>query len=93
MFSVSPAEILTIAVVALIVFGPRRLPEIARKIGRVVREVRDAAGDLKAGLEKEYEDTLAPLDEARRTMRSVVDEPVEKEPPSDTKSEDEGVAE
>ena len=41
MFSVSPAEILTIAVVALLVFGPRRLPEIARKAGKVLRDLRD----------------------------------------------------
>lgn len=74
MFSVSPAELFTIAIVALIVFGPRRLPEIARRAGTVLREVRGAAQELKAGIEAEYEQALGPLDEARRTVRSALDE-------------------
>jgi sec-independent protein translocase protein TatB len=64
----------TIAVVALIVFGPKRLPEIARKAGSVLRELRGAAQELKAGIEAEYEETLGPLDEARREIRSALDE-------------------
>ena len=64
----------TIAVVALIVFGPKRLPEIARRAGSVLRELRGAAQELKAGIEAEYEETLGPLDEARREVRSALDE-------------------
>ncbi|MDQ3982089.1 MAG: twin-arginine translocase TatA/TatE family subunit, partial [Actinomycetota bacterium] len=33
---IGPLEILTVAVVALVVFGPQRLPEIARNIGKAV---------------------------------------------------------
>jgi Tat protein translocase TatB subunit len=72
-FSVSPAEVLTIALVALIVFGPKRLPEISRKAGKVLRELKDTAGELKAGLEAEYDDSLAELGEVRREMRSTLD--------------------
>lgn len=73
-FSVSPAEVITIAVVALVVFGPKRLPEIARKAGRALRELRSATAELKAGIEAEYEDALGPLDEARREVRTALDE-------------------
>src|SRR5436305_2807526 len=38
--SLGPAEILVILVVALIVLGPKRLPEAGRQIGRFVAEVR-----------------------------------------------------
>jgi len=64
----------TIAVVALVVFGPRRLPEIARIAGRLLRELRSAADDLKSGIEAEYRDALEPLDEVRREVRTAFDE-------------------
>jgi len=63
---------ITIAVVALVVFGPRRLPEIARKAGSVWRQLRDAAAEMKAGIEAEYEDALQPLDEVRRQMGATM---------------------
>lgn len=71
MFSVSSAELLTIAVVALLVFGPRRLPEIARKAGRMLRDARDAAGELRRGLETEYRDAVEPLRETRDEIRDA----------------------
>lgn len=41
----NPVHLLFIAVVALIVLGPRRLPELARALGKGVREFREAVGD------------------------------------------------
>jgi Sec-independent protein translocase protein TatA len=58
--------------VALLVFGPRRLPEIARRAGRFLRRASDAAAEMKAGLESEYEDTLRPLADVRREMRTTL---------------------
>ncbi len=72
MFSVSPAEILTIAVVALLVFGPKRLPEIARKAGKVLRELRNVANELKSGIEDEYQETLEPFKDIRDTMKDAI---------------------
>lgn len=73
---------LTIAVIALLVFGPRRLPEIARKAGSVWRQLRDAAADMKAGFDAEFEDTLKPLADVRRQMSAtVVDVEAQKPPP------------
>ena len=43
-----PMELLIIAALALIVFGPARLPEIARSIGKAVNEFRRQASDLKS---------------------------------------------
>ena len=73
MFSVSPAELLTIAVVALLVFGPKRLPEIMRKLGGVGREMRRAAEHLKTSLEEEMGEALGPLDQARREITTALD--------------------
>jgi Tat protein translocase TatB subunit len=38
--SLGPAEVLVILVVALIVFGPKRLPEVGRQVGGAMRELR-----------------------------------------------------
>jgi TatA/E family protein of Tat protein translocase len=40
----NPVHLLFIAIVALIVLGPRRLPELTRAVGRGVREFREAIG-------------------------------------------------
>ncbi len=68
----SGLEILTIAVVALVVFGPNRLPEIARTIGKYVRELREAVRDLREGIERE----VAPIREPMKELRQDLAEPV-----------------
>lgn len=78
MFSVSPAEMVTIAVVALLVFGPHRLPEIARKVGKLGRDVTRAANELKAGIEREYDEATEPLKDVRRKLGSTTDLEVDK---------------
>lgn len=40
----NPVHLLFIAVVALVVLGPRRLPELARTLGHGIREFREAIG-------------------------------------------------
>jgi len=42
MFNISPLEMLVLLVIALIVLGPQRLPEMARSLGRGMREFRAA---------------------------------------------------
>jgi TatA/E family protein of Tat protein translocase len=44
-------EIIIIVLFALIIFGPRRLPEMGKTIGRSLREFRSAAADLRKELE------------------------------------------
>ena len=53
--SLGGAEILVILVVALIVFGPHRLPEIGRQIGGALREVRRVQNNVK----REINDAIA----------------------------------
>ena len=42
MFNISPLEIAVLLVIALIVLGPQRLPDMARSVGRGMREFRAA---------------------------------------------------
>jgi sec-independent protein translocase protein TatA len=48
--SLGPAEILVILVIALLVFGPDKMPDIARQVGRGFREFRRVQNHLKAEL-------------------------------------------
>lgn len=45
--SIGPSEILIILVLILLLFGAKRLPELARSLGKGIREFRKAAEDIK----------------------------------------------
>ena len=51
-----PAEMLVIVIFALLVFGPRRLPEIARSVGKAVREFKKATSEFTQELSLEVDD-------------------------------------
>ncbi len=54
-------ELFLILVIALIVFGPRKLPEIGQSMGRMLREFRKASTEFKRTVEDEVEaDRLRP---------------------------------
>lgn len=67
--SLGPLEVLVVAVLALIVFGPERLPDIARTIGRTLSELRRMAAEVK-------DEFSAGLD-----LDQIDDEPEEPPPP------------
>jgi sec-independent protein translocase protein TatB len=46
-------ELLFLAVLALLVFGPRKLPEVARTVARIVAELRRAGNEFRYSLEDE----------------------------------------
>src|ERR1035438_6276240 len=58
---------LVLMVLALVVFGPRRLPEIGRRIGKIMYEVRKASNDFKFQMEEE----LRTAEEAERRKKEA----------------------
>jgi sec-independent protein translocase protein TatB len=68
MFEVGFSEIALIAVVALLVLGPERLPGVARTVGALVRRARASWQNVKGEIERELaaEDIKRNIDEARR---------------------------
>ncbi len=64
MFGLGMWEILVILVVALIFIGPQKLPEIARSLGKGMREFRGAADQLRSSIEEPVEQVTRPLKDA-----------------------------
>jgi TatA/E family protein of Tat protein translocase len=60
MFGIGGWEMLLIAVVALLVFGPKRLPELARQMGKGLAEFRRASSDLRRSFDLELDPTRTP---------------------------------
>lgn len=61
-----------IGLVALIVFGPRKLPELARTIGKTMAEFRRSTDDFK----KTWQQELA-FEEEKESVKSLLDLPIE----------------
>jgi sec-independent protein translocase protein TatB len=51
-FGIGATELIVVMVVALLVFGPKRLPELARSLGRGMAEFRRASSDLRQTLQE-----------------------------------------
>jgi len=76
------SEIVVILVLALILLGPKRLPDVAKQLGKGLREFKKATDDLKGQFEREFY-----ADEVKKTHPHIVAPPtgaipVQAPPPS-----------
>lgn len=55
MLGLGPSELLAILVIALIVFGPRKLPDLGKSLGQAMAKFRNASNDFKQTWEQEVE--------------------------------------
>ena len=60
-------EMIVIAVIALIIFGPRKLPELGKSLGKSLAEFKRASNDLKNTLEEEIR--TEELQDARKSAQ------------------------
>ncbi|HUF04372.1 MAG TPA: Sec-independent protein translocase protein TatB [Aridibacter sp.] len=64
--SIGTQELILVGIVALIVFGPRKLPEMARKLGGMLSELRKVSSEFRETWERE-----ASLDDSRFEERKI----------------------
>jgi sec-independent protein translocase protein TatA len=63
--SIGMPELIIIFVIALIIFGPRKLPELGRSLGKSLAEFKKASNELKSTLEEEIR-----LEETRSSLEA-----------------------
>ncbi|PYS96880.1 MAG: twin-arginine translocase TatA/TatE family subunit [Acidobacteria bacterium] len=82
--SIGGPELIVIFIVALLIFGPRKLPELGRALGRGMAEFRRAANDLRETLDSEIAKAESP---ARRDAGAAAGPSPEQAVPAATDGE------
>jgi TatA/E family protein of Tat protein translocase len=80
MFNIGPAEVIVILLIALLVVGPKRLPEMGRTIAKGVREFRRATEEARYAFKADLDEKPSPdgkgeAPQEKRTERSEEDRP------------------
>jgi sec-independent protein translocase protein TatA len=76
-FNVGPLELVVVLIIALVVFGPKRLPELGHSLGKGIREFRSSvSGEDK---DDEKDEKVHEIEEAPTQAKAETAEPVEGE--------------
>jgi TatA/E family protein of Tat protein translocase len=93
MFNIGLPELIIILAIALIVFGPNKLPELARAFGKAMREFRKATEEVKESFEAEtrdLEDIKDAITDENLLTDLMEDESSNKEGAEEISTKDEG---
>jgi len=88
--TIGTQELILVGMVALIVFGPRKLPQMAKKAGSFIREMRSVSNDFRSTWEREvsFEDDKSGDSKNIQTNNTILPDPNSGKPPetSETKA-------
>jgi sec-independent protein translocase protein TatA len=65
------SEMVVIFIVALLVFGPKKLPELGKSLGKGIREFRKATNELKSTWEDQVKDIETPLNDVKKDINEM----------------------
>lgn len=71
MGSIGVTEMIVIFVIALLVFGPKKLPELGKSLGKGIREFRKHTEELKSSWDDQMRDVEAPLKDVSRDIQET----------------------
>jgi len=57
MFGLGPTELIIILVIALVIFGPSRLPKVGQSVGQALRAFRDSTSSIEEEVKKGLDDS------------------------------------
>ena len=73
-------EIVLIVIIALVVFGPKKLPELSRTIGKALAEFRRASSELRSAMENEMRELERHTEELDRQAKAQKSLPADTQP-------------
>ena len=68
MFNIGPTELILILGVALIIFGPGKLPELGQTLGKTIREFKGAINNIDEDIKKEVKDIKDEVNEVKEMV-------------------------
>jgi TatA/E family protein of Tat protein translocase len=83
-FNVGPVELIIVLVIALLVIGPRRLPEMGNAVGKTIREFRKASSDISEATSLESDSKAAPATTPAAAAPAAAPSPPAEAPPTET---------
>jgi sec-independent protein translocase protein TatA len=73
MFGLGMGELVVIFFIILLLFGAKNLPEMAKSLGKSVRDFRKAANDVKEGLEADIKADIAETTEKKAAEKALLE--------------------
>lgn len=70
-FGIGPMEIILILILGLLVFGPGKLPQIGRDVGKALRSFKKAATDISVEMSKELEGEKEALSSLKKATTDI----------------------
>ena len=64
-------ELAVIFLIALLVFGPKKLPELGKSLGKGLREFKKATNDIKAGWEDQVRDASSEMKDTAKEFKDI----------------------
>src|SRR5436190_19283516 len=65
-------EMIVILVIALLVFGPKKLPELGKSLGKGIREFKKATNDLKSNWEDHLREAETSVDDVKQDVKQTI---------------------
>lgn len=73
MFDLGFQELIVIFIVALLVFGPKRLPELGYTLGKTINEIKKAFQGAKSEMEKEIHEVKETIEETKKDLKDPLE--------------------
>ncbi|RJR19426.1 MAG: twin-arginine translocase TatA/TatE family subunit [Nitrospiraceae bacterium] len=78
MFDLGTQELIVIFIVAFLVFGPKKLPELGRTLGKGIRELKNAMRNVKDSIDEAVPDVTEEIKEVKTGLHDSIYQSIEK---------------